>query len=142
VAEGGTGVDILWAALYAGALGWTLGLDVAVTPLAVWLFSERLIRYTGDIAFVYVAVQGGGGYCPLSLFAQGAGNLVGGAALFDLLRNVGGIVVPFVQLDRGTLDGGLPVGIVLGNLVGVFPDSQPSAAVQVVIKAMSAPVIK
>lgn len=70
VTEGGPGVYFLRALLYAGAFGRALGLDVAVFTLFIGFFSKVFICDVGNIAVVYVAVEGGSGDGPFSLIKR------------------------------------------------------------------------
>lgn len=120
MAKGLAGANCFGAALYAGALGRSGSLSMAVAALAEGLFMEVFIGDIGDIALVDITVQSGRGYCPFLCPAEGARYLVWGAAFLNLLRYIVSIGMVMAQLDILALGGSLEVGIVLGDFCGIM----------------------
>lgn len=77
---------ILRAAVYGQTFRRTGSLDGFVfTLLTVWLFGQMLTGHAGNIATVYVAVQGGGADSPLTVFLFDIHDGIYGDAQLDLL---------------------------------------------------------
>ena len=81
-----------------------------------------------------VAIQGGGGYRPLSGRAHSAYNGIRGLSIPDTRRDRPGIIKTLAKLERSTLCGCLESGCILRNCSGVAPHEDIAGTVQMVIE--------